>query len=228
MIDDRAIRVLISDDRLSDVDYYVEKLSRYPDIDVVGTARYPDEMLRQLLDLKPDVVLFDLYYDGWADQEAVFDIVREARQRNPDVVIIAHTAYFNDERRLPERALAAGCAATLPKSGVVGYQQVHDRIVTLARRDRDRRLNWAMVGATDAEIEVFLGRVQGRPRDEIARLRGERSERTIKSQELSCRDRIAALTGEEIEDMTQATAIALRTHLIEPRHITDRSWPPKP
>lgn len=227
MHDDRVIRLLISDDRIADMDYYVEKLSRYPDIEVVAKARYPDEMLRKLIEVKPDVVLFDLYYDGWADQEAVFDIIREARQRDPDVVIIAHTAYFNDERRLPERALAAGCLATLPKSGVVGYQQVHDRIVTLARRDRAHRLTWDQVGATDAEIEVFLGRVQGRPRDEIARLRGERSERTVKSQELRCRERISALTGDAIDDMTQATAIALRTHLIEPRHITDRTWPPR-
>jgi DNA-binding NarL/FixJ family response regulator len=92
-----------------------------PDFEVVGEARDGREAVRQAIALQPDVVLMDLSMPGMNGFEATDQI----RRRQPNVRVLALTAYKNDE--YVREALRAGA------EGYVLKDASYDELVAALR-----------------------------------------------------------------------------------------------
>ena len=103
------IRILVADDHPVVRDGLVAILSTQPDFDVVGDAGDGDETLRQVADLRPDVLLLDLEMPG-RDGVAVLQRLHE---QHTETRVIVFTAFDTDDRILA--AVRAGAQGYLLK-----------------------------------------------------------------------------------------------------------------
>lgn len=103
------IRILLVDDHPVVLDGLVAILETQDDLEVVGTASGGAQALQLIAQLTPDVVLTDL---EMPDVDGV-ETIKRARERDPDLRVIAFTAYDTDERIL--EALRAGARGYLLK-----------------------------------------------------------------------------------------------------------------
>lgn len=104
-----AIRILVADDHPVVREGLVAILSTQPDFEVVGEAGTGLEVVEQVAQLKPDVVLLDLEMpelDGVGALERL-------RESNPDIRTLVFTAFDTDERILG--AVQAGAKGYLLK-----------------------------------------------------------------------------------------------------------------
>src|SRR5687768_14339861 len=96
------LRVFIVEDDDLTRENLSEALSAQDDMQVVGSAPIPEEALRALEKVTPDVILVDL---GLAQYSGV-DLIRELRPKYPALQIMAHTAL--DDRGAVFEAIKAG------------------------------------------------------------------------------------------------------------------------
>lgn len=68
-------------------------LDQYPQYEVVSEASSANEAVKQVRELKPDIVLMDIRLPGKSGIEAC----EEIKQTNPDVQVIMLTSYAEDE-----------------------------------------------------------------------------------------------------------------------------------
>ncbi|HJL71017.1 MAG TPA: response regulator transcription factor, partial [Anaerolineales bacterium] len=104
------IRVFIADDHPVVRDGLATFLSKFDDLDVVGTAGDGSAVLEQVRALHPDVVLTDIRMPGMNGIE----LARRLRLAHPQMRIIIFTTY-DDEQYLYD-ALRTGAQAYLLKS----------------------------------------------------------------------------------------------------------------
>ena len=211
-VENRTIRVVVSED----VDYqhmtFVRELSALKDIEIVGEAWNPDEALVVVTRMQPDVVLFDLKYTGWDwDPEAACAAIREMRSASPRTRVLALTAYGSE---YGEAARKAGCDRILEKERGVGIRQVHDAIVALGNRPRERILSWQDIGLTPAEVRAFLAHARTGRKSEAARRRNVKPT-TQRHQEQTIREKMAAHFGQPVPNMVKAIALAVEHGLID-------------
>ena len=98
----RTIRVLCCDDHDIAVEGMRRILEHEPGIEVAGSVTHIDDIARLVHERQPDVVLLDLKWGGVF--EAGYDIIRQIKERSPEVRIIAISAY----EHLAEGAKNAG------------------------------------------------------------------------------------------------------------------------
>lgn len=84
-------------------------LSGDTNIDVIGVFASAEEALPALKKLRPEISLVDLGLPGMSG----IDLIRELREKAPDIEILAHTVY--DERETVFAAIKAGAAGYLLK-----------------------------------------------------------------------------------------------------------------
>jgi DNA-binding NarL/FixJ family response regulator len=106
-----AIRVLIADDQDLVRTGFRLILAGEPDIDVVGEADSGETVLRQAIELRPDVVLMDIRMPGLTGIEATRLLARQPTERPIRVVVV--TTYDTDENVY--LALRAGAVGFLLK-----------------------------------------------------------------------------------------------------------------
>lgn len=106
-----AIKVLIVDDETLTLRSLAAIVSDESDLDVVGTATNAVDALQQIRDLRPDVVIMDLYLPGEFD--GVEAIRRIGNLMNPPKVIAA-TSF--DLESYTRGALAAGAVGFILKN----------------------------------------------------------------------------------------------------------------
>ena len=103
------ISVLLVDDNPSFLRIVMRFLQGYEDVVVVGAASEGQKVLAQAQDLKPDIVLIDLYMPSIPGLEVISCL----RTALPEVGIIALTLLDSDGYR--QAALAAGADDFVPK-----------------------------------------------------------------------------------------------------------------
>jgi len=104
-----AIRILVADDHPIVREGLVAILSTQPDFEVVGEAGTGLEVVEQVAQLEPDVVLLDLEMPELDGVRAL----KRLRESNPDVRTLVFTAFDTDERILG--AVQAGAKGYLLK-----------------------------------------------------------------------------------------------------------------
>lgn len=212
------IRVVLVDDHQMVIDGLKAMLSRFPEqVVVVDDTSTRDGALRALRDHDIDVLLLDVRLKG----ESGIDLCVDVLQRQPDCKVVFLTVY--DDEQYLFQALRAGAAGFLLKRVdgeelVEHLERVQEGVTvvdpTLAGRvaASAARLHvgefWpgAHMGLTQRESEVLALVVAGRSNRAIA---GELviAEETVKSHTRSIYRKL------EVEDRTQATAVALREGL---------------
>lgn len=100
------LKILIADDEMIERKYLTTLFRKYPHLfTVVGEARNGREVIRQTIQLRPDVIIMDInmpFSDG-------LTCAREIKQVYPDTIILLNTAYaeFEFARRAVEYQLDA-------------------------------------------------------------------------------------------------------------------------
>src|SRR5690606_12136199 len=105
-----VIRVLVVDDHQVVRQGFAGFIQNFPDLIIVGEAANGEEAIIKYNELKPDVLLLDLVMPVMNGIEAT----RVLRTLNPDVRIIALTAY-TDNQDLVRLALSVGVTSFLYK-----------------------------------------------------------------------------------------------------------------
>lgn len=103
------IKLLVVDDHLLVRFAIVKLIEDNPQFKVVGEADSGEESLQLVDKVKPDIVLLDVHMPGMGGLETI----RRLKKRNPEVKIIALSA-FTDEP-IPSRVLQSGANGYLTK-----------------------------------------------------------------------------------------------------------------
>jgi NarL family two-component system response regulator LiaR len=208
------IRVVIADDHKVVRQGLTFLLSSEPGMEVAGEAADGVAALAAIRELRPDVVLLDLFMPR-LDGMAVLNAISEERLT---VHVLVLTSSQDDEHLV--QAVKAGALSFLPKTA--GVDQVIESIRAAARGESvlqpaatARLLEELRRGAapdplrllTPRETDVLREVARGRPNREIARLLSV-SEETVKSHVSS----ILAKLG--LADRTQAAIFALQHHVV--------------
>jgi DNA-binding NarL/FixJ family response regulator len=212
-----TIRILVADDHPIVRDGLVAILSTQPDLDVVAEAGDGQEVLAQVAQSQPDVVLLDLempQLDG-------VETLRRLRERHPQTRVIIFTAFDTDERILA--AVQAGAQGYLlkgaPRQEVFNaIRVVHEGGSLLQPVVASKLLRQMSAPAagdaglvdplTPREQEVLNYLAQGLQNKEIAQ-KLVISERTVKFHVSSI------LTKLEAGNRTEAVAVAAQRGLID-------------
>jgi DNA-binding NarL/FixJ family response regulator len=125
------IRVVILEDHLSIIDGYLFRLSKVPEIEVVGTARYGDE-LEPMLDEHPaDVLLLDINVPVSPDNSNTFPVLHlipRLLKKHPGLSILV-ISMFN-QHSLIEALVDCGVSGYILKDDSLSIQQL-GKIVTM-------------------------------------------------------------------------------------------------
>jgi NarL family two-component system response regulator LiaR len=208
------IRVVIADDHKVVRQGLTFLLSSEPGIEVAGEAADGVAALAAIRELRPDVVLLDLFMprlDGMA-------VLRAISEERLTVHVLVLTSSQDDEHLV--QAVKAGALSFLPKTA--GVDQVIESVRAAARGESvlqpaatARLLEELRRGAapdplrllTPRETDVLREVARGRPNRDIARTLSV-SEETVKSHVSS----ILAKLG--LADRTQAAIFALQHHVV--------------
>jgi DNA-binding NarL/FixJ family response regulator len=207
-----VVRVVVGDDHPLMLEALRDRLERDGTIHVVATARSGEELVRQVRQHRPDVVLTDQAMPGLNGTEAARAIVSE----DPGARVLILSAH--DDESLIVEAIEAGAVGYLTKSvtGVELVRKVHEvaagtysfdapalrRLVARVRGD---------VGGAPAlsarELEVLALAAEGCTNNEIAARLGL-SPQTVKTY----LDRVFTKLG--VNDRTAAVRVAMQRGLL--------------
>ena len=128
--DSLSIRVLLVDDSEAFLRVATDFLQRHHELIVVGAICWGEEVLAQVQDLQPQVILIGLDMPGLTGLETI----RRLRNMLPDVGIIALTLLEGNVYR--QAALAAGADDLVRKAELITDLLPAIRRVTQANRSR--------------------------------------------------------------------------------------------
>jgi DNA-binding NarL/FixJ family response regulator len=120
-----SITVLLVDDQEIYRSAIRAHLDRMPEVKVLGEALDGESALRLTAELRPDVVVVDLFLP---DLDGV-EVMREIKRARPDTGLVALSG-MTDDPAMRERALGAGACELLDKA--TDIDQVVPAIVSAA------------------------------------------------------------------------------------------------
>ncbi|KMP11133.1 LuxR family transcriptional regulator [Candidatus Nitromaritima sp. SCGC AAA799-A02] len=147
------IKILIADDHMVVRQGLKEIFSQTPDLILAGEARSGKEVLAQVRNTDPDVVLLDV---GLPDKNGL-DVIKDLKSEFPDLVVLVLSMYPED--RFEKRFLKAGASGYLTKSS-----DAEQLIAAIRKISRGGKL----ISANLAEKLAFdLGPDSGKPPHEL-------------------------------------------------------------
>lgn len=191
----------------------VSFLGAFDDLEVIGDAASGEEMIQQLEQWLPDVIIMDLHMPGRMDGT---EAIRQVRALAPHTSIVVLTSYANDARVVA--ALRAGAIGYVRKEA--DPELLLDAIRAAARGQSllDPEIARAILGEltqdgkqnprlTQRELEVLHQLARGRTNQEIAQT-------LVVSDETVKRHVGNILTKLQLDHRTQAVIYALKSGLI--------------
>jgi DNA-binding NarL/FixJ family response regulator len=133
---ERDIRVAILDDHQSIVDGYIHRLSQTPDIEVVGTALYAEELESILAGTNPEVLILDVHVPASKDNPNSYPILHAIPrwlQKYPDLAILVISV--NRQRTLIKAVLEAGASGYILKDDWKSILELGSIIRLIAQGD---------------------------------------------------------------------------------------------
>lgn len=124
----RPFKVLLADDHPLVIAALCRRLQEQDDVEVVGQAQGPAELLALVERHRPDIVLTDLRMPGVSG----FELIEALRERFPQVKIVVLSS--SDDRDSVDGALLAGASAFIAKTAALTdvasvLRQVHNGAV---------------------------------------------------------------------------------------------------
>lgn len=191
----------------------VSFLGAFDDLEVIGDAASGEEMIQQLEQWLPDVIIMDLHMPGGMDGT---EAIRQVRALAPHTNIVVLTSYANDARVVA--ALRAGAIGYVRKEAAP--ELLLDAIRAAARGQSllDPEIARAILSElthdgkqnprlTQRELEVLHQLARGRTNQEIAQT-------LVVSDETVKRHVGNILTKLQLDHRTQAVIYALKSGLI--------------
>ncbi len=148
-------KVLVVDDNDGIRHALVELLGTHPELEVVGEAADGETAVRLARELSPDVVLMDVKMPGMDGIEAT----RRIRQSDPNVQVVAHTAY--EDATLVSDMVKAGAKSYLLKGAEA--EQITEALTSVL--NGRSVLDEATTRPVLDEIEVLYQKEQERTRE---------------------------------------------------------------
>lgn len=108
------IRVLLADDQPISREGIQRILGQEKDIELVSVVRTASEVLLEVREKAPDVVLLDLKWHG--DVQAMDEVIREIRQDFPKIQVVAISIYEPLLQRAKEAGAAWGVSKNIDKN----------------------------------------------------------------------------------------------------------------
>ncbi len=149
-------------------------LSAMPDIQVIGNAESGEQLLENLEQWLPDVIVMDLYMPGGIDG---IETTRRLRAISPHTQVVVLTAHTDDDRVIA--ALRAGAIGYVRKesdplllvdairSADTGKSVIDPAVASAVLRDMSRQ-KMPGVALTERENEILLELAHGLSNKEIA------------------------------------------------------------
>lgn len=193
-------------------------LDSFADISVIGEAANGEELLAQVEQYRPDVVVMDLLMPGGITG---IETTRRLRTLLPQTQVVVLTAYTDDARVIA--ALRVGAIGYVRKDAAPDLLLSAVRSAALGRSVLDPKIAGAVLqelleqssvepGLTERELEVLRQLAHGRTNREIA-MQLIISEETVKSHVGNI------LAKLQLAHRTQAALYALKQGLVEMEEI---------
>ena len=128
------IRVAILEDHQSIIDGYLYRLGQAPDIDVVGTAAFANELDRILDQRKPDVLILDIFVPTSPEDPNLYPILQDIPrwlQKFPQLSILVIS--MHQTRSLVRAVMEAGASGYILKDDNSMIQDLGSVIRSIAR-----------------------------------------------------------------------------------------------
>lgn len=129
------IRVAILDDHQGILDGYTFRLSNHPDIAVVGTARFGEELEKLLAHQPVDVLLLDMQVPSSPENPNLYPIlfaIPKLLQTYPNLSILAIS--MHNQRTLIQSTLDAGASGYILKDDYAAIQELASIVRSVANQ----------------------------------------------------------------------------------------------
>ncbi|BAJ02234.1 two component system response regulator [Shewanella violacea] len=154
----KSISILVVDDHSLIFDGLRSCLAPYSELELVGFVEDGLAVYEQCLKLKPDLVFMDLKLPGMSG----FDVIRQLRQRWPEMMIIMLTATV--EEKSAREALDVGANGYVlknsPKSTLLAAIKSVCKGKTFIDSSLDEQQVEALIGAVDGDMPMLTPREQ--------------------------------------------------------------------
>ncbi|MEM5341773.1 response regulator transcription factor [Paraburkholderia azotifigens] len=185
------IRTIIADDHPLVLLAMENLMSGFPNIEIVGKATDSSELFAEAQRVKCELVVMDLYMPGGVHGDGV-EMVRQFKERHPDVVVVVLTMETSADA--VQKVIALGVGAVVSKRDRIDL--IHVAIITALAREcyvgpairalladatLSRRVDYVRQVLSRRELEVLTHYATGRGVTEIAQRLG-RSVKTISAQ----------------------------------------------
>lgn len=127
------IRVAILDDHQSIIDGYLYRLSQTPEIEVVATATFGEELEPMLVDNPTDVLLLDVHVPtgpGNSTPYPILYLIPKLLQTHPDLTVLVISMY--NQPTLIKAVMEAGASGYLLKDDQTSIRELGAVIRTIA------------------------------------------------------------------------------------------------
>jgi two-component system nitrate/nitrite response regulator NarL len=134
LITSNLIRIAILDDHQSIIDGYLYRLSQSPDIQVVATVAYAEELDRVLDQNKPDVLILDVFVPSSPEDPNFYPILQDIPrwlQKFPQLSIVVITVH--QTRSLVRAVMEAGASGYILKDDNAIIQELGSVLRSIAR-----------------------------------------------------------------------------------------------
>ncbi len=212
------INILLADDHGVVREGFANMLSEAADLHLLASVASGEEAVKQTRELKPDVVLMDVYMPGMGGLEAMRAILKRCQQ----VRVIGLSAYTGDG--YPVMFVRAGASGFIGKDCTVdelhnairsvhaGQQHLPENLEPLAEQAVAPDSNNPFTELSDRELQTALLVIDGYDNDAIAEVL-KIGDRTVNKYKFRLFEKL------QISSEVELVALAIRHGIVDPQQV---------